>query len=92
MKVRLQLCLGKCFLLTSESVCLRFPNVCRCRLIKNALGVFLKVCKLENNILELGICVCTMNVRTMQFWLNCGGVPLYELIRRKLFMSVCEFL
>ena len=34
MKVRLQLCLGKCFLLTSESVCLHFPNVCRCRLIK----------------------------------------------------------
>lgn len=39
-KVRLQLCLGTCFLLTSESVCLRFPHACRYTLIKTALECF----------------------------------------------------
>lgn len=39
-KSKLQLCLGKCILLTLEGVCLRFPNVCRCKLIKLHLECF----------------------------------------------------
>ena len=63
---------GKVFSSDFRKYMLVFPKCLQVQIdfFKNALGVFLKVCKPENNILELGICVCTVNVRTMQFWLN----------------------
>lgn len=70
MKVRVTAVFGKLFPSDFGEYMLVFPKCLQVQIDKTAPGVFLKVCKPENNILLLRIYVHTENVRVMQLWLN----------------------